>query len=120
CRVDRARPGAAGAAGSWASPASPAASPVYEDGSIADRVLLDGTIEHHDPDGTFTHVTLDDGATVLIDGDMDHPYVAHRNLAEFSYETHQLTGEQSRERFAQLSPARSEERSEGRGWGQRR
>src|SRR5690625_6193434 len=73
--------------------------------SIADRVLLDGTIEHHDQDGTFTHVTLDDGSTILIDGDMDHPYVVHRNLAEFSYETHQLTAEQSRERFAQMSPA---------------
>src|SRR5699024_11760301 len=60
---------------------------------------------HHDQDGTFTHVTLDDGSTILIDGDMDHPYVVHRNLAEFSYETHQLTAEQSRERFAQLSPA---------------
>src|SRR5699024_8909801 len=63
------------------------------------------TIEHHDQDGTFTHVTLDDGSTILIDGDMDHPYVVHRNLAEFSYETHQLTAEQSRERFAQMSPA---------------
>src|SRR5690625_1133106 len=90
---------------SWEYPASPADSTVYEDGSIADRVLLDGTIEHHDPDGTFTHVTLDDGATVLIDGDMDHPYVVHRNLAEFSLETHQQTREQARERFAQLSPA---------------
>lgn len=90
---------------SWEYPASPADSTVYEDGSIADRVLLDGTIEHHDPDGTFTHVTLDDGATVLIDGDMDHPYVVHRNLAEFSLETHQQTREQARERFAQMSPA---------------
>ena len=90
---------------SWEYPASAADSTVYEDGSIADRVLLDGTIEHHDQDGTFTHVTLDDGSTILIDGDMDHPYVVHRNLAEFSYETHQLTAEQSRERFAQLSPA---------------
>src|SRR5699024_9956377 len=90
---------------SWEYPASAADSTVYEDGSIADRVLLDGTIEHHDQDGTFTHVTLDDGSTVLIDGDMDHPYVVHRNLAEFSYETHQLTAEQSRERFAQMSPA---------------
>src|SRR5690625_5586016 len=65
--------------------------------SIADRVLLDGTIEHHDQDGTFTHVTLDDGSTILIDGDMDHPYVVHRNLAEFSYVTHQLTAEQRSE-----------------------
>src|SRR5699024_1414081 len=40
---------------SWESPASAADSPVYEDESIADRVLLDGTIEHHDQDGTFTH-----------------------------------------------------------------
>src|SRR5690625_1437636 len=40
---------------SWEYPASAADSTVYEDGSIADRVLLDGTIEHHDQDGTFTH-----------------------------------------------------------------
>lgn len=90
---------------SWEYPASPADSTVYEDGSIADQVLLDGTIEHHDPDGTFTHVTRDDGSTILIDGDMDHPYVIHRNLAEFSLETHQLTRELARERFAQMSSA---------------
>jgi len=93
------------AAVSWEYPTSEADSTAYEDGSIADRVLLDGTIEHHDRDGTFTHVTCDDGSTILIDGDMDHPYVIHRNLAEFSYETHQLTSGQSRERFAQMSPA---------------
>lgn len=96
------------AAVSWEYPVSEADSTVYEDGSIADRVLLDGTVEHHDPDGTFTHVTCDDGSTVLIDGDMDHPYVIHRNLAEFSLETHQLTPDQSRQRFAQMSPALAE------------
>src|SRR5699024_6565273 len=96
------------AAASWEYPASPADSTVYKDGSIADRVLLDGTIEHHDPDGTLTHVTCDDGSTILIDGDMDHPYVVHRNLAEFSLETHQLTREQARARFAQISPALAE------------
>ncbi|MDN5655853.1 MAG: hypothetical protein L0G46_12325, partial [Kocuria sp.] len=90
---------------SWEYPTSSADSTVYEDGSIADRVLLDGTIEHHDQDGTFTHVTCDDGSTILIDGDMDHPYVIHRNLAEYSLETHQLSPDQSRERFAQMSPA---------------
>lgn len=93
------------AAVSWEYPVSEADSTVYEDGSIADRVLLDGTVEHHDPDGTFTHVTRDDGSTILIDGDMDHPYVVHRNLAEYSLETHQLSPDQSRERFAQMSPA---------------
>lgn len=93
---------------SWEYPASPADSTVYEDGSIADRVLLDGTIEHHDPDGTLTHVTLDDGSTVLIGGDMDHPYVVHRNLAEFSLETHELTRDQARSRFSQMSPALAE------------
>lgn len=96
------------AAVSWEYSASEADSTVYEDGSVADRVLLDGTVEHHDPDGTFTHVTCDDGSTILIDGDMDHPYVVHRNLAEFSLETHQLTPDQSRERFAQMSPALAE------------
>src|SRR5699024_9584367 len=54
----------AAAAVSWEYPASAADSTVYEDGSIADRVLLHGTIEHPDQDGTFTHVTLGDGSTV--------------------------------------------------------
>src|SRR5690625_4848766 len=40
------------AAVSWEYPTSEADSTAYEDGSIADRVLLDGTIEHHDRDGT--------------------------------------------------------------------
>jgi len=90
---------------SWEYPVSEADSTVYEDGSIADRVLLDGIIEHHDRDGTLTHVTRDDGSIVLIDGDMDHPYVVHRNLAEFAFETHELTAEQAGKRFAALTPA---------------
>lgn len=90
---------------SWEYPTSDADSSFHEDGTIADRVLLDGTIEHHDTDGTLTHVTLDDGSTVLINGDLDHPYVVHRRLAEFAYETHELTPVEAEARFAELSPA---------------
>src|SRR5699024_6192178 len=84
---------------------SDADSTFHENGTIADRVLLDGTIEHHDDDGTLTHVTLDDGSTVLIDGDPDHPYIVHRRLAEFSYETHELSPTDAEARLAELSPA---------------
>lgn len=90
---------------SWEYPTSDADSTFHEDGTIADRVLLDGTIEHHDNDGTLTHVTLDDGSTVLINGDLDHPYVVHRRLAEFAYETHELTPVEAEVRFGELSPA---------------
>lgn len=89
---------------SWEYPTSDADSTFHENGTIADRVLLDGTIEHHDDDGTLTHVTLDDGSTVLIDGDVDHPYVVHRRLAEFAYETHELSPTQAEARLAELSP----------------
>ncbi|WP_263310040.1 hypothetical protein [Brachybacterium atlanticum] len=90
---------------SWEYPTSDADSRFHEDGTIADRVLLDGTVEHHDADGTLTHVTLDDGSTVLINGDPDHSYVVHRRLAEFAYETHELTPVEAEARFAELSPA---------------
>src|SRR5690625_1620136 len=90
---------------SWEYPTSDADSTFHENGTIADRVLLDGTIEHHDDDGTLTHVTLDDGSTVLIDGDPDHPYIVHRRLAEFSYETHELSPTDAEARLAELSPA---------------
>ena len=90
---------------SWEYPTSDADSTFHENGSIADRVLLDGTIEHHDDDGTLTHATLDDGSTVLINGDPDHPYVVHRRLAEFAYETHELSPTEAEARLAELSPA---------------
>lgn len=90
---------------SWEYPTSDADSTFHENGTIADRVLLDGTIEHHDDDGTLTHVTLDDGSTILINGDLDHPYVVHRHLAEFAYETHELSPTEAEARFAELSPA---------------
>lgn len=93
---------------SWEYPASDAESTHHENGTIADRVLLDGTIEHHDDDGTLTHVTVDDGSTVLIDGDMDHPYVVHRRLAEFAYETHELSPAETEARLAELSPVLSD------------
>lgn len=79
----------------------------YDNGLVADRVLLDGTVEHHDEDGTLSRVTLDDGSTVVIDGNMDHPYVVHRKLSEFAFETHELSPVQSRARFAEMSPALS-------------
>lgn len=90
---------------SWEYPTSDVDSTFHENGTIADRVLLDGTIEHHDDDGTLTHVTLDDGSAVLIDGDLDHPYVVHRRLAEFAYETHELSPTQAEQRLTELSPA---------------
>lgn len=90
---------------SWEYPTSDADSTFHENGTIADRVLLDGTVEHHDDDGTLTHVTLDDGSTILINGDLGHPYVVHRRLAEFAYETHGLTPGEVVARFAELSPA---------------
>lgn len=90
---------------SWEYPTSDADSTLHENGSIADRVLLDGTVEHHDDDGTLTHVTLDDGSTILINGDLDHPYVVHRHLAEFAYETHELSPTEAEARLAELSPA---------------
>ncbi|SLN02999.1 hypothetical protein FM103_13685 [Corynebacterium xerosis] len=90
---------------SWEYPTSDADSTFHENGTIAGRVLLDGTVEHHDDDGTLTHVTLDDGSTVLIDGDPDHPYVVHRRLAEFAYETHELSPTDAEARLAELSPA---------------
>lgn len=90
---------------SWEYPTSDADSTFHENGTIADRVLLDGTVEHHDDDGTFTHATLDDGSTVLINGDPDHPYVVHRRLAEFAYETHELSPTEAEARLAELSPA---------------
>jgi len=90
---------------SWEYPTSDADSTFHENGAIADRVLLDGTIEHHDDDGTLTHVTLDDGSTIPINGDPDHPYVVHRRLAEFAYETHGLSPAEAEDRFAELSPA---------------
>jgi hypothetical protein len=90
---------------SWEYPTSDADSTFHENGTIADRVLLDGTVEHHDDDGTLTHVTLDDGSTVLINGDPDHPYVVHRRLAEFAYETHELSPTEAEARLAELSPA---------------
>lgn len=89
---------------SWEYPTSDADSTFHENGTIADRVLLDGTIEHHDDDGTLTHVTLDDSSTILIKGDLDHPYVAHRRLAEFAYETHELSPVEAETRLAELSP----------------
>lgn len=97
---------------SWEYPTSDADLTFLENGTIADRVLLDGTIEHHDDDGTLTHVTLDDGSTVLIDGDLDHPYVVHRRLAEFAYETHELSPVQAEQRLAELSPALADHDSE--------
>lgn len=90
---------------SWEYPTSDADSTFHENGTIADRVLLDGTVEHHDDDGTLTHVTLDDGSTVLINGDPDHSYVVHRRLAEFAYETHELSPTDAEARLADLSPA---------------
>lgn len=90
---------------SWEYPTSDADSTFHENGTIADRVLLDGTIEHHDDDGTLTHVTIDDGSTILINGDPDHPYVVHRHLAEFAYETHELSPTEAEARLAELSPA---------------
>ncbi|MGO3290553.1 hypothetical protein ACT3SQ_17530 [Brachybacterium sp. AOP42-C2-15] len=90
---------------SWEYPTSDADSTFHENGTIADRVLLDGTIEHHDNDGTLTHVTLDDGSTTLINGDPDHPYVVHRRLAEFAYETHELSPTETEARLAEMSPA---------------
>jgi len=89
---------------SWEYPTSDADSTFHENGTIADRVLLDGTIEHHDDDGILTHVTLDDGSTILINGDLDHPYVVHRRLAEFAYETHELSPTEAEARFAELTP----------------
>src|SRR5699024_8582956 len=41
----------------------------------------------------------------LIDGDPDHPYIVHRRLAEFSYETHELSPTDAEARLAELSPA---------------
>ncbi|UQN30486.1 hypothetical protein [Brachybacterium kimchii] len=91
----------------WEYPATDAESTFHDNGTIADRVLLDGTIEHHDADGTLTRVTRDDGSTILIDGDMDHPYVVHRKLSEFAFETHELNRIQARARFTEMSPALS-------------
>lgn len=93
---------------SWEYPTSDADSTFHKNGTIADRVLLDGTVEHHDCDGTLTHVTLDDGSTVLIDGDPNHAYVVHRRLAEFAYETHALSPTEAEARLAELSPALAE------------
>lgn len=90
---------------SWEYPTSESDSTFHANGAIADRVLLDGTIEHLDEDGTLTHVTLDDGSTILINGDPDHSYVVHRRLAEFAYEAHQLSHAETSARFAELSPA---------------
>ena len=90
---------------SWEYPTSDADSTFHENGTIADRVLLDGTVEHHDDDGTLTHVTIDDGSTILINGDPDHAYVVHRRLAEFAYETHELSPTDAEARLAELSPA---------------
>lgn len=92
---------------SWEYPASDADTTYHQNGQVADRVLLDGTVEHHDDDGTLTHVTLDDGSTILIDGDMDHPYVVHRKLSEYAFETHDLNAQQARARFAEMSPVLS-------------
>lgn len=90
---------------SWEYPA--AGTTHHHNGLVADRVLLDGTIEHHDEAGTLTHVTQDDGSTVLIDGNMDHPYVVHRKLSEYAFETHALSPAQARARFAEMSPVLS-------------
>lgn len=90
---------------SWEYPTSDADSTFHENGTIADRVLLDGTVEHHDDDGTLTHVTIDDGSTILINGDPDNAYVIHRRLAEFAYETHELSLTEAEARLAELSPA---------------
>ncbi|MCG7308305.1 hypothetical protein [Brachybacterium sp. ACRRE] len=91
----------------WEYPATDAESTFHDNGTIADRVLLDGTIEHHDADGTLTRVTRDDGSTILINGDMDHPYVVHRKLSEFAFETHELNRIQARARFTEMTPALS-------------